>query len=110
MISIYDYVILSLVLLVIGIYGLSTSRNAVRMLMSVEIILNAANINLIVFTAFFYPEVYYSWVFVTFMIALAAAEAAIGLAIFLALYHVYGTAELDLIHKLRDEKVRGLVE
>ena len=107
MISIFDYIILSIILLVIGIYGLSTRRNAVRMLMSVEIILNAANLNFIIFTTFYYPNVFYGWVFVTFLIGLAAAEAAIGLAIFLALYNVHKTANLDAIHQLHDEKAGG---
>jgi NADH-quinone oxidoreductase subunit K len=78
------YLVLSAAVFCIGLFGILTRRNALVFLMSVELMLNAANINLVAF-AFYWGEVT-GQVFVLFTMALAAAEVAIGIGIILVLY------------------------
>nr|YP_010374789.1 NADH-plastoquinone oxidoreductase subunit 4L [Heteranthera callifolia]QXU58225.1 NADH-plastoquinone oxidoreductase subunit 4L [Heteranthera callifolia] len=78
----FEYVLfLSVYLFSIGIYGLITSRNMVRALMCLELILNSVNINLVTFSDIFDNRQLKGDIFSVFIIAVAAAEAAIGLAI-----------------------------
>lgn len=93
------YLILSVVLFTIGAYGMLTARNAVRVLMSIEILLNSANINLVAFSSF--SGNIAGQAFASFTIAIAAAEAGVGLAILLALYRAFGTVNLREISELR---------
>nr|YP_009000386.1 ndhE protein [Arabis alpina]CCW28233.1 ndhE protein [Arabis alpina] len=78
--------VLSAYLFLIGLYGLITSRNMVRALMCLELILNAVNINFVTFSDFFDNSQLKGDIFCIFVIAIAAAEAAIGLAIVSAIY------------------------
>lgn len=80
------YILLSIALFSIGIYGLTSSRNVIRILMSIEVLLNAVNINLVAFSTFSDPLEIRGQVFALFVMAIAAAEAAIALAIILAIY------------------------
>jgi len=98
----YLLIITSVILFVLGIYGLSTRRNAMKMLISTELLINAAALNIITFFHYFYPTVIEAQLFVLFIIVLAAAEAAIGLSIFLALYRIYGTPDIHIVRKLRE--------
>ena len=94
--------ILSLALFCIGLYGVMIRKNAIIVLMSIEILLNAAILNFVAFSAYTPPAGDASGqVFALLAIAIAAAEAAVGLAIFLALYETHGTTELDKIRLLR---------
>jgi NADH-quinone oxidoreductase subunit K len=93
------YLFVAVALFSIGTYGVMTSKNAVRILMCIEILLNAANINLVAFSQ--YNQNVTGQTFAVFSIALAAAEAAIGLAIVIALYRLYGTINIDKIGILR---------
>ena len=93
------YLIFSGLLFVIGLYGVLTRTNAIMILMCVEIMLNAANVNFIAFASF-HGDVS-GQAFALFSIAIAAAEVAIGLAILLALFQKRGTIELDRIRLLR---------
>jgi len=77
---------LSVYLFAIGIYGLITSRNMVRALMCLELILNSVNINLVLFSDIFDSRQLKGEIFSIFIIAIAAAEAAIGLAIVSSIY------------------------
>nr|YP_009413162.1 NADH-plastoquinone oxidoreductase subunit 4L [Lilium henryi]YP_009991475.1 NADH dehydrogenase subunit 4L [Lilium sargentiae]ASN66610.1 NADH-plastoquinone oxidoreductase subunit 4L [Lilium henryi]QHD46454.1 NADH dehydrogenase subunit 4L [Lilium sargentiae] len=78
---------LSVYLFSIGIYGLITSRNMVRALMCLELILNSVNINLVTFSDLFDSRQLKGDIFSIFVIAIAAAEAAIGLAIVSSIHH-----------------------
>nr|YP_009409603.1 NADH-plastoquinone oxidoreductase subunit 4L [Hesperis sylvestris]YP_009933230.1 NADH dehydrogenase subunit 4L [Solms-laubachia lanata]ASJ64606.1 NADH-plastoquinone oxidoreductase subunit 4L [Hesperis sylvestris]QNR92838.1 NADH dehydrogenase subunit 4L [Solms-laubachia lanata]CUA64692.1 NADH dehydrogenase ND4L [Hesperis matronalis] len=78
--------VLSAYLFFIGLYGLITSRNMVRALMCLELILNAVNMNFVTFSDFFDNSQLKGDIFCIFVIAIAAAEAAIGLAIVSAIY------------------------
>ena len=99
MIPLTYYLVLSAMLFCIGIYGVLTKKNAIYVLMSIEIMLNAVNINFVSFSAYSFDVS--GQVFALFSIGLAAAEVAIGLAIFLLLYKRYGTVELQKIRLLR---------
>ena len=87
------YVVLSLVLFAIGAVGVLVRRNAIVALMSLELMFNAANINLVVFSN--QLKDFTGQVFAVFVIAIAAAEAAIGLAILLALFRNKQSIQLD---------------
>jgi NADH:ubiquinone oxidoreductase subunit K len=100
-VTLYHYLILSAILFSIGAFGLMISRNAVKILMCVEIMINAANINLVAFSSYSSPFNLSGQIFTTFSIAIAAAEAAIGLAIFIVLYRRYSTIDVDEIDFLR---------
>nr|QYB21574.1 NADH-plastoquinone oxidoreductase subunit 4L [Halocarpus bidwillii] len=87
--------ILGAYLLSIGIYGLVTSRNMVRALMCLELLLNAVNLNLVTFPDSFDKLQVKGDIFSIFVIAIAAAEAAIGLAIVLAIYRNRKSTRID---------------
>ena len=87
--------ILGAYLFSIGIYGLVTSRNMVKALMCLELMLNAVNLNLVTFSYFFDSRQVKRDIFSIFVIAIAAAEAAIGLAIVLAIYRNRKSTRID---------------
>jgi NADH-quinone oxidoreductase subunit K len=99
MIPLIYYLTLSAILFSIGAYGVISRRNPIRILMAIEIMINAANINLAAFSAYNFDIA--GQVLVTFSIGVAAAEAAVGLAIFLAIYRLYETAEVEKISFMR---------
>lgn len=93
------YVVLSTLLLSIGVIGILTRRNILVLLMSVELILNAVNINLVTFSAV--HQQVNGEVFSIFVITVAAAEAAVGLGILIALFRNKHTVHADEIDLLR---------
>ncbi|MCY7390601.1 MAG: NADH-quinone oxidoreductase subunit NuoK [Leptolyngbyaceae cyanobacterium CAN_BIN12] len=95
------FLIVAAALFCIGIYGLINSRNAVRVLMSVELMLNAVNLNFMAFSNFLDPLDVKGQVFTVFVIAIAAAEAAIGLAIVLAIYRNRDTVDMEQFNLLK---------
>jgi NADH-quinone oxidoreductase subunit K len=84
-----------------GVYGVLARRNAVMVLMSIELMLNAVNINLIAFNAFLHDKVLAGQVFALFVIAVAAAEVGIGLAIVLLIFRNRETVNVDEVDLLR---------
>ncbi|MCL9817589.1 NADH-quinone oxidoreductase subunit NuoK [Natronocalculus amylovorans] len=86
------YLLLSAAVFCIGLFGVLTRKNALYFLMSVELMLNAANINLIAFSLFWGNMT--GQTFALFVIALAAAEVAIGIGIILVLYRNFGTVSV----------------
>jgi NADH-quinone oxidoreductase subunit K len=84
-----------------GIYGVLARRNAVMVLMSIELMLNAVNINLIAFNAFFQDKILAGQVFALFVVAVAAAEVGIGLAIVLLIFRNRETVNIDEVDLLR---------
>ncbi len=97
MIPLNHYLILSAILFCIGLYGLFTRRSAIGILMSLEIMLNAANINFVAFSKFVTPENPAGQIFVIFTIGVSAAAAVVGLAIIVAIYRNYKTIFVDEI-------------
>lgn len=95
------FLILAAALFCIGIYGLINSRNAVRVLMSVELMLNAVNLNLMAFSNYLDSQTVKGQVFTVFVIAIAAAEAAVGLAIVLAIYRNRDTVDMEQFNLLK---------
>ena len=89
------YILLSTALFSIGIYGLIASRNVIRILMSIELLLNAVNINLVAFSSYVDPLEIKGQVFALFVMAIAAAEAAIALAIILAIYRNMSSVDVE---------------
>ena len=94
-----EFVLVSVALLGIGIYGLSVKRNAIRMLFAVEIIVNAANLNLIEFARFMPHSG--GQTFALFSIAIAAAEVAIGLALIIVAYRMYQNVDIADFRSLK---------
>jgi len=95
------YLLLSAALFCIGIFGLVSSRNAIRVLMSIELLLNAVNLNLMGFSNFLDPGAIKGQVFTVFVITVAAAEAAVGLAIILAIYRNRQTIDMEQFNLLK---------
>lgn len=94
------YLIVAAALFCIGLYGTLSRRNAIAVLMGVELILNAVNINLIAFNRYITPRDVTGQVFAIFVLAVAAAEAAVGLALMIGIYRTRDTVnveELDLL-------------
>ncbi|BDD77312.1 NADH dehydrogenase subunit 4L (chloroplast) [Marchantia polymorpha subsp. ruderalis] len=92
---------LSAFLFCIGVFGLITSRNMVRALMCLELIFNAVNINLVAFSNFLDSSQIKGEIFSIFIIAIAAAEATIGLAIVLAIYRNRKSTRIDQFNLLK---------
>ena len=93
--SLQAYLLVAAILFCIGVWGLINSRNAVRVLMSIELMLNAVNINLMAFSSFVDGDLIRGQVFAVFVITVAAAEAAVGLAILLSLYRNRVTVDMS---------------
>ncbi|MBA3282413.1 MAG: NADH-quinone oxidoreductase subunit NuoK [Acidimicrobiia bacterium] len=88
-----QFLLLAAVLFCIGVYGVVSRRNGVLVLMSIELILNSVNINLVAFSAM--TGAVSGQVFALFVIAVAAAEVGVGLAIVLAIFRNYRSVDLD---------------
>ncbi len=101
MIPIAHYLFLSAALFGIGLVIIITKKNAIVVLMGIELILNAANLNLIAFSQYD-PTLIQGQSFALFVIIIAAAEAAVALAIILKVYHFYNTSVLHEVHNLGD--------
>ncbi|MEM9217676.1 MAG: NADH-quinone oxidoreductase subunit NuoK [Cyanobacteria bacterium P01_F01_bin.150] len=95
------FLLLAAALFCIGIYGLVTSRNAIRVLMSIELLLNAVNLNLLAFSNYLDPEGIKGQVFGVFVITIAAAESAVGLAIVLSIYRNRDTVDMEAFNLLK---------
>ena len=95
------FLVLSAILFSLGVYGVLTRRNAVLILMSVELMLNAASVNMVAFAAYTSPERFIGIIFAIFIITVAAAEAGLALAIILRVYRNRGTANVDEVDELK---------
>ena len=94
-----EFLLLGAALFAIGVYGVLARRNGVMVLMSIELILNAVNINLVAFGALHGSVV--GQVFALFVITVAAAEVGVGLAIVLLLYRNRASIDLDEVDAMR---------
>jgi NADH-quinone oxidoreductase subunit K len=105
MITLGDYLIVSGILFAIGFAGVMLRRNLIIILMSLELMLNAANLSLVAFSRFRVNSIglpdYDAQVFVFFIITVAAAEVAVGLAILVALYRARQTTDVKDISSMR---------
>ncbi len=100
MIPLEHYLIVSALLFSLGLLGVLTRKNAVNVLMAIELILNSANINLVAFSRFSSSDLS-GQIFAVFVIVIAACEAAVALAIVLSLYRILKSVNLDLASALK---------
>ncbi len=100
-IGLEHYLALSAILFSIGLYGALTKRNAVVILMCIEIMLNAVNVAMVAFSRYITPTLLTGQVFAIFIMVVAAAEAAVGLAIIIAIYRSHETIESTKIDLMK---------
>ena len=93
--------IVSTALFFIGMYGLFTRRNMITMLMSIELLLNSVNINFVAFNKYLYPDKLEGLFFSLFIIAIAAAEAAVAIAIFINLYRNFHSIDAEATDEMK---------
>ena len=95
------YLILSAILFSIGLYGVLAKRNAIVILMCIELMLNAVNIAMVAFSRYIVPTLLTGQVFAIFIMVVAAAEAAVGLAIIIAIYRSRETIDATQINLMK---------
>ncbi|MBL7761716.1 MAG: NADH-quinone oxidoreductase subunit NuoK [Sediminibacterium sp.] len=99
--GLYHILFISAALFFIGIYGFFTRRNLITMLMSTELILNSVNLNFIAFNKYLWPGKMDGLFFTVFVIAIAAAEAAVGIAIIINLYRSHQSIDVASAEDLK---------
>jgi NADH-quinone oxidoreductase subunit K/NAD(P)H-quinone oxidoreductase subunit 4L len=99
--SLNTYLLISALLFSLGLLGVLQRRNLIGMLISIELLLNAANLNFMAFNRFLAPNPTIGQVIALFVMGLAAAEAAIGLSIILALFRKMHSINIELAQKLK---------
>jgi len=100
-IGLEHYLVLSAVLFFIGLFGALTRRNAVIILMCIELMLNAVNITLVAFSSYIVPQLLTGQVFAIFVMVVAAAEVAVGLGIVLAIYRHFTNIDVNNINLMK---------
>ncbi|MGH3344845.1 MAG: NADH-quinone oxidoreductase subunit NuoK [Carbonactinosporaceae bacterium] len=95
-------VVLAVLLFAVGVYGVLARRNAILVLMSVELMLNAVNLNLVAFDVWLRDALHGGQVLTLFVITIAAAEIGLGLAIVLLVFRVRQSADVDALRALAD--------
>jgi NADH-quinone oxidoreductase subunit K len=102
--------IVSALLFSIGVYGVLARRNAILVLLSVELMLNAVNLNLVAFDVWLRDELHAGQVFTLYVITIAAAEIGLGLAIVLLVFRERQTADIDTLRDLGERQYDALVD
>jgi NADH:ubiquinone oxidoreductase subunit K len=95
------FLIVSTLMFFIGIYGFLTRKNLITILMSVELILNSVNINFVAFNRFLYPDQLQGHFFTLFIIAVAAAEAAVAIAIIISVYRRFTNIDVERVDSMK---------
>lgn len=98
--SILWYLIPSVIMFSCGVYGFVTRKNMIAILVSLELILNSADLNFVIFNRFLFPGSMEGMVFTLFAIAIAAAETALAIAIIINIYRAIGNTDIRLTNKL----------
>lgn len=101
MVHLEFYLIVSTIMLFAGIYGFFTRRNTLHMLISIELILNATDINFAVFNRYLFPGMLEGYFFALFAIAIAAAETAIAIAIMINIYRNIRSIQVNRLEELK---------
>lgn len=96
-----SYLTMAAILFCIGLYGALVKRNAVIVLLSIELMLNAVNLNLVAFSKYGVVPSLTGQMFTLFSIAVSAAEAAVGIAVLIALFRARGTVNVDEFDEMR---------
>ncbi|MDE5551561.1 MAG: NADH-quinone oxidoreductase subunit NuoK [Muribaculaceae bacterium] len=100
--SILWYLIPSVIMFACGVYGFVTRKNMIAILISLELILNSADLNFVIFNRFLFPGSMEGMVFTLFAIAIAAAETAIAIAIIINIYRSIGEMNIRLTNKMKN--------
>jgi NADH:ubiquinone oxidoreductase subunit K len=100
-IPLHYFIILATIMFFVGIYGFLTRRNLITILMSVELILNSVNINFLAFNRYLYPDKLEGLFFSLFVIAVAASEAAVAIAIIINIYRRFTTINVEDVHEMK---------
>jgi NADH:ubiquinone oxidoreductase subunit K len=95
------FLVLATIMFFVGIYGFLTRRNLITILMSVELILNSVNINFLAFNRYLYPHKLEGLFFSLFVIAVAASEAAVAIAIIINIYRRFTTINVEDVHEMK---------
>lgn len=101
MIGLAHFLTVAAMVFAIGLYGVLTKRTIIGILMSIELMLNAVNINLVAFSRFITPEVLTGQVFTIFTMAVAACEVSVGLALVFRIYHDRNTVHAARLDDMR---------
>lgn len=95
------YLVPSVVMFSAGVYGFITRKNMIALLISLELILNSADLNFVIFNRFLFPGSMEGMVFTLFAIAIAAAETAIAIAIIINVYRAVGNTDINSVKQMR---------
>jgi NADH:ubiquinone oxidoreductase subunit K len=101
MIPITHFLIVSTLMFFIGIFGFLTRRNLITVLMSIELILNSVNINFVVFNRYLYPDQMQGQFFALFIVAIAAAEASVAIALIINIYRRFTSIEVEDVDEMK---------
>ncbi|MER3404542.1 MAG: NADH-quinone oxidoreductase subunit NuoK [Chloroflexota bacterium] len=101
MVPVENYLIVSGLLFAIGAYGVLARRNAVLVLMSIELMLNAVNVNLVAFSTYVGADRIIGQIFALFVVIVAAAEVGLALAIIIQVYRSRASANIDDVDSMR---------
>lgn len=99
--SIYWYLVPSVIMFAAGVYGFVTRKNMIALLLSLELMLNSADLNFVVFNRFLFPGSMEGMVFTLFAVAIAAAETAIAIAIIINIFRQVGNTDINSVTKMR---------
>ena len=95
------YLVPSVIMFVCGIYGFMTRKNLIGILISLELMLNSADLNFVIFNRYLYPGSMEGMIFTLFAIALAAAETAIAIAIIINIFRAVGNTDINEVKQMR---------
>jgi NADH:ubiquinone oxidoreductase subunit K len=100
-IPLHYFLIISTLMFFIGVYGFLTRKNMITILMSIELILNAVNINFVAFNKYLFPNQMQGLFFTLIVIAVAAAEAAVAIAIIINIYRNFRSIDVDNVNEMK---------
>ncbi|MBI4646649.1 MAG: NADH-quinone oxidoreductase subunit NuoK [Bacteroidia bacterium] len=100
-IPLYYFLIVATIMFFVGVYGFLTRKNLITMLMSIELILNSVNINFVAFNRFLYPDTLHGHFFTLFIIAVAASEAAVAIAIIINIYRKFTNIDVEKVSEMK---------
>ena len=99
--NIFWYLVPSVIMFAAGVYGFITRKNMIAMLISLELILNSADLNFVVFNRYLFPGSMEGKIFTLFAIAIAAAETAIAISIIINIYREVGNSDVTSVKQMR---------
>jgi NADH-quinone oxidoreductase subunit K len=99
---ILPFLLVGLIMFFAGVYGFFTRKNLIMMLISVELILNAVDLNFAVFNRYLFPDNTEGLFYALFVIAIAACETAVAIAIIINVYRKFGNAEVDNVQNMKE--------